>query len=152
MECKSHFDFIPTHDLPSRNPKKLSEPQWAISTKENVSQEGTVLLLTERCFPNNHYAAQQSHTEGSREKTVDVITSVSIVDREHGCLAVQLRYAVVRVLKERAEVWDDMGCTRYCRAVGDRSRAAVSTDTGMFRSGGGVAQYKRRFSCSPELT
>lgn len=54
--------------------------------------------------------------EGSPCRTgqskADAVTSVSIVDREHGCFTVQLGNAVVGILKERAKVWNDRDCIR----------------------------------------
>lgn len=41
-------------------------------------------------------------TEGQTEQS-GAVTSVSIVDREHGCFTVQLGNAVVGILKERSK-------------------------------------------------
>lgn len=72
-----------------------------ISTKGNVSQEEP----DSQGQTDTAGAALKGPGEGG-----DAVTSVSVVDREHGCFTVQLGDAVVRVLKERAEAWNDTGC------------------------------------------
>lgn len=91
--------------------------QRYLSTKENVFQEGAGFLMINRCLLQLPWQPLLLNSlEDARQRTLgrtgNTVTSVSIVDWEHGCFTVQLRYAVVCILKERAKVRNDKDCNR----------------------------------------
>lgn len=130
MGCKSHFNFVSTQDLPSRNPKKIS----MIAIKEIASQE-VRFLTTDRCLPQQPLSSLEEPHRRTRERT-----GCSYL-RVHRRLRTWLFHCPARVCscahpeRERAEVCNDVDSTRPCREVGERSREAMSTDTGILQSG-----------------
>lgn len=84
---------------------------------ENTSQEGAGFLLPEG-FALEGQPLQQTRAVPreklpkytSLERARGAVTSVSIVDGEHGRLTVQLRNTVVSILKEKAPGQERWGC------------------------------------------
>lgn len=76
-------------------------------SKKMISQEGAGFLMIDAC-PAATRQPRRATLKDSGEHIVDSVTSVSIIDWEHSCFTVQLGYAVVCILKERAKAWNYM--------------------------------------------